>query len=155
MPTQKWHPPLKAWEQGLVHYLNAFSGRPPEPKVVQLVLALLEARPEDEIRRRFNALAAASPIYLHLGLAGPGIRGPIHTQALQWFWLTLHDDPDQRRLRQCPICGRFFLDHTKNRSGKCCSRRCTSVLTSRDDRAAGKEREARRVTTKRRNSRRK
>jgi len=134
MPKQKWHPPLSVWEQGLVLYLNGFPGTP-KREIVQLVLAFLEGDSQDEIRKRFNALAAASPVYFRIAMTGPDIRGSIHTQALHWFWLILHDAPDQRRLRRCPVCRLFFLDHTKNRSQRRCSSRCTSILTSRDYRA--------------------
>lgn len=49
------------------------------------------------------------------------------------------------RLRQCPECGTYFFDRTRNASKRYCASRCASRATSRQYRAAGKEREARRA----------
>lgn len=59
-------------------------------------------------------------------------------------WLLLSEPEICKRIRQCPECDTFFLDATRNRSKRHCSTRCTSRATSRDYRAAGKERDGRR-----------
>lgn len=59
-------------------------------------------------------------------------------------WLFLSEPEICKRIRQCPECDAFFLDATRNRSKRRCSVSCTSRATSRDYRAAGKERDGRR-----------
>ena len=61
------------------------------------------------------------------------------------LWSILLDERIAERMRKCPVCSFFFLDLTRNFSKKRCSYRCTSIATSRDYRAAGKEREIRRT----------
>ena len=67
------------------------------------------------------------------------------------LWFLLFDPGAYGRLRRCPECTLYFWDPTRNRSKKWCCRRCTHRATSRDSRAAGKERlyrARRRVITK-------
>jgi predicted RNA-binding Zn ribbon-like protein len=59
-------------------------------------------------------------------------------------WLTLSEFEACNRLRECPECHAIFLNPTRNRSKRYCQARFASRMTSRDFRAAGKEREYRR-----------
>jgi hypothetical protein len=74
-----------------------------------------------------------------------------------YLWHALTDVRVAQRIRHCASCDAFFLDTTKNRAKRYCSVRCASRATSRDYRAAGKERAARkakRVTSQSHKSRR-
>lgn len=65
----------------------------------------------------------------------------------QWFYFYLAQilAASPRRLRRCLICLAFFYDRTRNASKRYCNPRCASRATSRDYRAAGKERTRRRL----------
>jgi predicted RNA-binding Zn ribbon-like protein len=45
---------------------------------------------------------------------------------LAWFFRT----PVRTRLRQCPVCGRWFVDRTRNASARRCSHACTIRWTN-------------------------
>ena len=62
--------------------------------------------------------------------------------ALWQLLLLLRDSPN--RFRRCPECDTYFFDRSKNASAQRCGKKCSSRATSRDYRAAGKERDRRR-----------
>jgi hypothetical protein len=94
---------------------------------------------------RFNRLAEQVSVRFH---AGPPVAGfppgvfilpvreveiGIHTEPGQgprgvWAFQLVYGyftNPERTRLRRCAVCRRWFVDMTKNRSARRCSRACT------------------------------
>lgn len=100
-----------------------------------------------DVRVRFPALYVTRRVTRRGKATGAGVflmeQRNDPTRFALYLWQALTDLRVAQRIRHCAICDAFFLDTTKNRSKRCCSLRCTSRATSREYRAAGKERMAR------------
>lgn len=95
----------------------------------------------EEAAGLFNDLAAKTPMHYSVGLWAPEGTRPqyaflgtsdavvlrSHTPQVLWLGLLVDffKNPHRDRLRRCPVCARWFLDETRNRSARRCSRRCT------------------------------
>lgn len=94
-----------------------------------------------QLVKRFNRLAEEAPVtlqILEMELPKWGAKGARrHTQPtigvsenpmagllLTPLWWALQT-PALNRLRRCPQCSKWFVDRTRNRSAKRCSKRCT------------------------------
>jgi predicted RNA-binding Zn ribbon-like protein len=87
----------------------------------------------------FDALAAEQPIQFtvrHSNLRGPWViqpdyRVPIRlvgrsAQGVMAVWLAGYfANPQRDRLRRCEQCRRWYVDETRNKSSRRCSRACT------------------------------
>jgi predicted RNA-binding Zn ribbon-like protein len=126
-----------------------------DDQIVPLVVAVMEADQAgtgtpgvlpDSIIERFNALASglsftykafASRVgwlpILDATTAPDGEPSPTTApaSALGLFVDQFVNNTARDRFRQCPICGKFFADKTRNRSAVRCSRACTIVWSTR------------------------
>ena len=104
-----------------------------------------------EFNYRFAKTQGAMP-FLHsnphglswwtLGTAVRGVQvGTVLPLPLA-MWLVLSESGVWRRIHECKGCHFLFLDETGRRTCYC-SKRCANLISSRDHRAAGKERERR------------
>jgi len=97
---------------------------------------------------RFNAIAEQAPFRFHAGAAIPGFPHPgvfiqpvrevaIGIQSTEgrgvaarssWAFGLAYGffmNPERDRLRRCQLCARWFVDATRNKSSRRCSRKCT------------------------------
>lgn len=95
----------------------------------------------NDAAERFNALADGTPLHVVVGPHPPITEGRRHfitfgttrvylsTRSAAGVWVVklarLFVNPQRDRLRHCPICRRWFVDETRNRSALRCSRKCT------------------------------
>jgi len=127
--------------------------RPAAQAVVEATLSAPYPKVSDDAAQRFNALADQAPLHYVAGLWRPedagqhfitigGGHAVLQRSATpQGVWVALLADflinPQRDRLRRCPVCGRWFVDATRNRSARRCSRKCTIVWSNaqRDQKA--------------------
>lgn len=88
---------------------------------------------------RFKAVAAASPVEMvvevHEGEPHTVISSRDEIGTVLWhLWLFYFRDYGWERLKRCPVCRRWFVDHSDNRKTLRCSLACTSRWWSRDRR---------------------
>jgi hypothetical protein len=132
--------------------LNGKRGAPVDgvSAVVDAVLATEYPRISREAAELFNALADEAPVYYMADATGEvrakdedflviGVKADAHDDALPWMhirtktlegmwaaWLMEFIVNRQRdRLRRCQQCRRWFVDETRNKSARRCSRECT------------------------------
>jgi hypothetical protein len=95
----------------------------------------------DDAAGLFNTLADRTPLHYVAGLWRPEDAGQyfittggghavlLRSSTPQGVWVALLADfltnPQRDRLRRCPVCRRWFVDETRNRSARRCSRTCT------------------------------
>lgn len=127
------------------------------PAVTAVVDAVLgtpyPAAVPTEAAQRFNALADGTPLYYVAELEGGEVRPDdmafrfafSDREHLQWVylqsptaqgvwvaWLAFFlDNPQRERLRRCQSCRRWFVDETRNKSARRCSRACTIAWSNR------------------------
>jgi hypothetical protein len=100
---------------------------------------------------RFNGLAAQATLRLHAGDAVAGIRPGVFIKPVPDVAVGLHSaegqgaagvwafqlaygffmNPERDRLRRCAVCRDWFVDVTKNRSARRCSRACTIAWSNK------------------------
>jgi hypothetical protein len=106
---------------------------------------------------RFNRLAAEATLRFHAGPPVPGFLGPVCIKPTEaeigiltaegrgvgaravWAFQLAYGyfmNRERDRLRRCAVCRRWFVDATRNRSARRCSRACT-ILWSNKQRPKG------------------
>jgi hypothetical protein len=94
--------------------------------------------------RAFNRLASEQGACLRLDpSARPtvGAADPVLGSVLGILWRDVF--PDERRLKACKLCGRWFVDTTKNRQKSFCSPSCANRLWTQAYRRESKRRHRR------------
>ena len=102
-------------------------GGPPPPYIPPAAAALHNAL---TYTLSFKAEALATPPgakWAGVALLRPQVTGAgADVPLLLAYW----DSPVRNRLRQCPVCARWFLDATRSKHARRCSRKCTIAWTN-------------------------
>ena len=135
--------PLTTWERWRRASLLKKRGVDVSPSSFPDPVKYLKAT--DAAIEAFNQLAEKHPVKLRLRKDGEQVIPEFawenwHKAGLTFLWEHFFRGETWRRLKQCPVCRKWFVDKSRNRGKKRCSRQCTGRFWNRPRRRAERDR---------------